>query len=1059
MNNLFSFHDFLVCRPFFRKRMPVLVCALIAAASGVAADITPDALVDGNDPAWRETRFGRGFSCSERTCGVALPLPGHIRNSAGTVELWIKMEKDLRPYPHYRTLMSVPDIDGDNQRQSLLSFVFTPENQYGKEGLKIQLRSPDGYNCAAKADGVDWKKGSTHYVAATWGDGGLNLYIDGELKAADRYRGGFRSSGSFLSVGRMLNTSTSSDFCFDELRISSDQRSAAEIARTWKSEKAPQVEADTLALCHFDGSLAVESNPAAQQKAIAGGDFYLPSRFGDGNCNVFYPDEPAAVDAVLVRGTPSDGGKYSVKFIVKDSAKRRFAAGEVAVPVSGDARCVPFRIPLPVTGKIGWYSVELGLCRDGRELASRKTSCVVLPPFQPGRYTLGIDCSFPSIPWKGLSKCGFRFARFHGPWKWPAVEVDKDVYDFTLADKTLEQAREYGVTLMPVLGDVPDWRGAPPDNIDAFAGGKNERAMRYRRDRWRPRDLEEYRQYVRRIAARYRDRIKYWEHYNEPDWHLPQTNGFGYGGTTQQFVDQMRVTGEEIRKADPSAVIVFPGIACGPFADEHFVRDVLALGGLQYFDIAGMHNYGGNNFFQRQVELFRKAGYQGPVWQTERFFEPEAYRRQPLDIVRSIAMGCELYVVHAQEWLILFGNPQPEAFTIPWLYRMIGGRSYTGRIPGKDVYFFGGGPYGLVIAWGDRTTVQTGKRQVKVTDIFGNSKVVQTVGGRITLTPELCYLTPVSGDSFDLARFTTDLSLPRLPENGDFEDAEGDAGLNVLFAKSWRAGAFKDGKAVLDDRIRFAGKYSQRIDGSGNGRFTLIQSLPAGVAGKSWELSCRIRIEGSASLNPAVTVWSGTLGKALVTLSAAGGNGEFQHCAARFDIPAQSTNNTISLGIAAGTGSVWFDDVKLEPVPLPIGDSWNVFLKVEPPAAFDRIPASLKGGDGSAVAPLAAKLENGTLNLASFRGFKGRDVAVLYNEFTAEKDGELAVGVSADWWMEIFLNGKPVFSTMKQGNGVDSYSPDDHVIKLPVKAGKNLLAVKVVAGDEGWRFVCGRPSR
>ena len=58
-----------------------------------------------------------------------------------------------------------------------------------------------------------------------------------------------------------------------------------------------------------------------------------------------------------------------------------------------------------------------------------------------------------------------------------------------------------------------------------------------------------------------------------------------------------------------------------------------------------------------------------------------------------------------------------------------------------------------------------------------------------------------------------------------------------------------------------------------------------------------------------------------------------------------------------------------------------------------------------------------TFDLESFFGRRNfRDIAVLYNEFESDRDQLIPVGFSADWWMEITLNGKLVYTTMKTGN-------------------------------------------
>ena len=37
---------------------------------------------------------------------------------------------------------------------------------------------------------LNWKEGETHHMAGTWGAAGLHLYLDGELAAQNRYKGG-----------------------------------------------------------------------------------------------------------------------------------------------------------------------------------------------------------------------------------------------------------------------------------------------------------------------------------------------------------------------------------------------------------------------------------------------------------------------------------------------------------------------------------------------------------------------------------------------------------------------------------------------------------------------------------------------------------------------------------------------------------------------------------------------------------------------------------------------------------------------------------------------------
>lgn len=161
---------------------------------------------------------------------------------------------------------------------------------------------------------------------------------------------------------------------------------------------------------------------------------------------------------------------------------------------------------------------------------------------------------------------------------------------------------------------------------------------------------------------------------------------------------------------------------------------------------------------------------------------------------------------------------------------------------------------------------------------------------------------------------------------------------------------------------------------------------------------------------------------------------------------------------AIGNNTVIFSDISLEEIlPLRLNPVWMGFLNVESPDSFVTIPWSLKNSKGYMVEPQEIRLTNDCVDLAALAGgmFHEKACAILYNEFTSENAGIIEVGVSSDWWMEVFVNGQSVFSTMGTGNQVHSYKPADHSFRTPVKVGRNLMAIKVLSGTEGWRLVCG----
>ena len=177
------------------------------------------------------------------------------------------------------------------------------------------------------------------------------------------------------------------------------------------------------------------------------------------------------------------------------------------------------------------------------------------------------------------------------------------------------------------------------------------------------------------------------------------------------------------------------------------------------------------------------------------------------------------------------------------------------------------------------------------------------------------------------------------------------------------------------------------------------------------------------------------------------------------DIPAHLTFNLSKL-----RGRVVIGDVRLEEViRLPVSalnPQWTVFADVASPVSLAAVPTVLAGAKGGSVSPTLTGLNEGSIDVAGLNGgrFRTRARALLFNEFTSPEPGVMEIGLSANWWMAVYLNGKEILSTLTFGNGSHKYIPNDHVVELPIRKGKNVLAMEVLSGHDGWRFVCGKPA-
>lgn len=174
----------------------------------------------------------------------------------------------------------------------------------------------------------------------------------------------------------------------------------------------------------------------------------------------------------------------------------------------------------------------------------------------------------------------------------------------------------------------------------------------------------------------------------------------------------------------------------------------------------------------------------------------------------------------------------------------------------------------------------------------------------------------------------------------------------------------------------------------------------------------------------------------------------------------------VMFGKYGSNADIYLGPVRFREIPISLecrigSENWTLFTAVKPPAEFSSIPATLEGVNGEPVAPQSATMPPDGINLVEYnRGVLSPEkCAILYHRFSSDKAGSMRIGVAADWWMELFINGRSIFNTMKQGNQSHTFNADDHILEIPIVKGDNLLAVKVLSGSGGWRFVCGNPSR
>ena len=204
-------------------------------------------------------------------------------------------------------------------------------------------------------------------------------------------------------------------------------------------------------------------------------------------------------------------------------------------------------------------------------------------------------------------------ARF-GSWRlwdayvsWPGLEPEKGKWDFSVLDGDVTLAQKNDVEILLPLGLTPSWASARPSEPSGYSPGNAAE----------PRDIEDWREYVRTVAMRYRTRVHYYEIWNEPNLkHF-------FSGTPQQMLQLAREAYTILKQVDPTITVVSPSATAAP--GINWLDGYLRIGGGAYADVMGFHFYVSPGAPEGMVHLILKVqaimakNHVGdkPLWNTE----------------------------------------------------------------------------------------------------------------------------------------------------------------------------------------------------------------------------------------------------------------------------------------------------------------------------------------------------------------------------------------------------------------------------------------------------------
>jgi len=179
------------------------------------------------------------------------------------------------------------------------------------------------------------------------------------------------------------------------------------------------------------------------------------------------------------------------------------------------------------------------------------------------------------------SEIGVKWTRLSADW--PAIEIGKGNYNWDQTDKAFAAALEKSITPFVTLGGANKLYSKTRLDLEPklfeIYGKRPEPPTK------NPVAFEAWLEFVKRTVQRYKDKIKYWEVWNEPNhfayWGA-EPNGFEYGLLLKE-------TAKIIRSIDPAAKILAGSMAG---LDPEFTDAFLSTGNKDLVDIITYHNYG-----------------------------------------------------------------------------------------------------------------------------------------------------------------------------------------------------------------------------------------------------------------------------------------------------------------------------------------------------------------------------------------------------------------------------------------------------------------------------------
>lgn len=862
--------------------------------------------------------------------------PGVIRPDEGTVQVTLRID---RP-PHEILGNDWDFVFGFKNSQPFnpviknILAIYTPP--LPEKGLTFLVRN-DKESHSLNIPDFNYTPEQEFNLACTWKAGDkICVYRNGVLLGSIPMGTGLNPnmySYSFtMNKGGIFNPS--------KLKISTKALSQEEL--TTDPAKEFTADADTSLIA--DVNTEKTTRYKSQWLETSGYNVLLPALRAETQC---FTEEESVYYPMVSLNYGKEPKEYTVTIKVRDAYGTAILTKDTVIHVPNDGTYRIEKIDLPELNVRGFYDLTTTVATEGKIVSQWESSIANIPAndtnvkdgklesYYGQNLPFGYDASI-------IKKMGASMTR---TWvfNWCDLEPIKGTFKWEAADTYVQRCKEAGIEILGMLWTFPYWASERPS--DAIL------AKQPKFYRWKPKNLDDWGNYIYQTVNRYKDYVKYWEIDNEVNFH-PPGNPLSFSGTTEEYAEMLKVAYTQAKKADPECQILIAGFAYpipGIIDDQMPFELTDAKYAEGYYDIYNVHGYSGPLAFKKYLDNLELNRPGTKTWMTEEMpFQIEDEKQRVYSSVETyisfLEHGYEKFMhmgIHVTDVFINMSTQSPTK-----AYQAVGvlenllrkcdtyEQKYT-KFKNSDIFTLKhifkrtDGKYLSILGCNPvEANVYISGEIEEAYDIYGIPAKIDKVNGLNKIAVKnILYLVSAQPVEIKNTEITSELTYIA---NGSFEDNTGDiaaAGLEAGKPVSW---TFREtvndpqGKIRLSDKAS-TGKYAISISSSGAGSVYIFQDIALSNPGE-YKVTAKFRkISGDPDLKAYIAFFDRDRNNVQNTILENISDQKSEVRSAVFTLQESTKDKAaVILGIHSGKGEIVIDDVTLEPVKSSEGNEKRI---------------------------------------------------------------------------------------------------------------------------------------